>query len=408
MENKYSRKDFLKTGAAAAAGISLSAAAAGVSSAPAEMDRNGTYTVKIAGRDYCWRARLDNGRLAELARAQNTSTDLWLTRGLVDIQVNGYQGIEITADGLTVEALAACEETLAARGTTRWCPTVTTQDPALIRRVLATIHQAIGKGALKRVLCIHMEANYISPVEGYRGAHIPEYISEPDLEEYESWQKAAGGRIGYFSTAPEIKGGVDFVRYLASKGVLVALAHHNAPYEVVAAAVDAGARLSTHLFNGCAADLNRHHNPVLIQLAEDRLWASFIPDGHHVPYHVLKTGLRAKGLQRSVFTSDLTSLGGKPEGSYTVEGMQVEVKNGGAFLKGTPYLYGAWANLAQGIERATAAGVVTPAEAIRLASTNPARLMGVADGLEPEAGCQGPFVFFREQEGTLKLESIIG
>ena len=83
------------------------------------------------------------------------------------------------------------------------------------------------------------------------------------------------------------------------------------------------------------------------------------------------------------------------------------IRDGGAFLKGTPYLYGAWANLAQGIERATAAEVVTPGEAIRLSSTNPARLLGVKDNLEPAAGSESPFVMFREQNGALKLEGII-
>jgi len=411
MDKKISRKDFLKVSSTAAASLGLSAAvgpSSKASAAPvARMDRNGEYTVKIAGRDYCWRAKLENGSLVELARAADTSTDLWLTRGLVDIQVNGYADVELTSPELTMEGLAACEEALFEQGTVRWCPTVTSQESTLIREVLAKIAEAVEKGVLKRVQCIHMEANYLSPEEGYRGAHVPDYLTDPDIKEFESWQKAAGGRIGYVSMAPELKGGLEFIRHLASKGILVSLAHHNAPYELVAAAADAGARLSTHLFNGCAATMHRHHNVVLTQLSEDRLWASFLPDGHHIPYHVLKVGLRAKGLERSVFTSDLISLGGWPEGEYVIDGQEVIIRDGGAFLKGTPYLYGAWANLAQSIKRATAAGVVTPAEAIRLASTNPARLLGIKEGLEPAAGSEGPFVMFREQNGALKLEGII-
>ena len=411
MNKKISRKDFIRVSSTAAASLGLSSAvgtSSKASAAPvARMDGSGEYTVKIAGRDYCWRAKLENGRLVELTRATDTSTELWLTRGLVDIQVNGYAGVELTSPELTMEGLAACEKALFEQGTVAWCPTVTSQESGLIREVLAKIARAVETGVLKRVRFIHMEANYLSPQEGYRGAHVPDYLTEPDIKEFESWQKASGGRIGYVSVAPELKGGLEFIRYLASKDILVALAHHNAPYETVVAAADAGARLSTHLFNGCAATMHRHHNVVLTQLSEDRLWASFLPDGHHIPYHVLKVGLRAKGMERSVFTSDLISLGGSPEGDYVIDGQEVLIRNGGAFLKGTPYLYGAWANLAQGIERATAAQVVTPDEAIRLASTNPARLLGIEDSLEPAAGAEGPFVMFRESNGALKLEGII-
>ena len=411
MNKKISRKDFIRVSSTAAASLGLSSAvgtSSKASAAPvARMNGSGEYTVKIAGRDYCWRAKLENGRLVELTRATDTSTELWLTRGLVDIQVNGYAGVELTSPELTMEGLAACEKALFEQGTVAWCPTVTSQESGLIREVLAKIARAVETGVLKRVRFIHMEANYLSPQEGYRGAHVPDYLTEPDIKEFESWQKASGGRIGYVSVAPELKGGLEFIRHLASKDILVALAHHNAPYETVVAAADAGARLSTHLFNGCAATMHRHHNVVLTQLSEDRLWASFLPDGHHIPYHVLKVGLRAKGMERSVFTSDLISLGGSPEGDYVIDGQEVLISNGGAFLKGTPYLYGAWANLAQGIERATAAQVVTPDEAIRLASTNPARLLGIEDSLEPAAGTEGPFVMFRESNGALKLEGII-
>ena len=365
------------------------------------------YTVKIAGRDYCWRARVEKNSLAELSLAENASTDLWLTRGLVDIQVNGYQGVLLTRADNSVDDLARCEQALAAQGVVRWCPTVTTNDADVIRASLASIADAIEQGALKRVHCIHMEANFLSGEEGYRGAHIARFMQDPGVKEFESWQKAARGHIGYVSVAPERKGAIEFIHYLASRGIIVALAHHNAPLEVIAAAADAGARLSTHLFNGCAGTVQRHNNVIYSQLAEDRLWASFIPDGHHIPYHVLKVGLRVKGLDRSVFTSDLVYLGGYPEGEYTKAERTVEVRNGAIWIKGTSYLSGAWSSLAQGIERATAAGVVSPGQALRLASTNPARLLGIKDNLEPAAGSAGPFVLFRESAGALKLEKII-
>lgn len=366
------------------------------------------YTVRIPGRDYCWNAEITSGRLTSLDRADNESSPLWLTRGLVDIQVNGYANVMLTREGgNSDEDLARCERELAERGTTRWCPTVTTNDPQIIRDSLRSIARAVGNGSLSRVQCIHMEANFLSSEEGYRGAHMERYMEDPTLEEFDAWQEAAGGLIGYVSLAPERSGAIEFIKQLAERGILVALAHHNGSKEQITAAADAGARLSTHLFNGCKGDINRHNNPIYNQLSEDRLWASFIPDGHHIPYHVLKVGLRAKGLERSVFTSDVVYLGGSPEGEYTKGERTVEIRNGAVWMKGTPYLSGAWSTLSQGIERATAAGVVTPDEALRLSSNNPARLIGIEDSLEVAAGAQGPFVQFRETDGALTLEKTI-
>ncbi len=406
MHSKLSRKSFLKTGLAVAAG--LGAAPDAGRAAPDASDPREGLVVRLPGRDYCWQARIEQGRLAELTPLAGARTPLWLTRGLVDIQVNGYQGVNLTLPGgQSSDQLAACEQALAAEGTARWCPTITSDDPQVIRDSLAAVDRAVRQGALKQAHCIHLEANFLSSEEGYRGAHLARWQQDPDLPTFESFQQAAGGRIGYVTLAPERKGAIEFIKYLSAKGVLVALGHFNAPPEVVAAAVDAGARLSTHLFNGCAGTMHRHHNVILTQLAEDRLWASFLPDGHHIPHHVLKVGLRAKGLERAVFTSDLVHLGGLPEGVYAEGEQQVEVRDGAVFLKGTPYLYGAWCSLAKGIERATAAGIIAPGEALRLASTNPARLLRLEDDLTPAVGARGPFVLFREEQGALRLDRII-
>ncbi len=364
-------------------------------------------TVRLPGRVYPQRVHLEGGAVTELARADSPAEGLWLTRGLVDIQVNGYQGVLITSPELSLEGLEHLENELYKQGVSRWCPTVTTNEPSLIRDVLGKLNLALQKKVLRRVHCIHTEANWLSAEEGFRGAHIPRYMSDPSLEEFNSWQAAAGGHIGYVSLAPERKGALEFTRALAGQGVLVALAHHNADYDTVVAAALAGARLSTHLFNGCAAVLPRHNNPIFAQLAEDRLWASFIPDGHHIPYHVLKTGLRAKGLARSVFTSDLVYLGGKPDGEYTKGERTVQVRDGGVFMPGTGLLSGAWRSLAQGVDRAVAFGAVSADQALRLSSLNPAELLGVSGGNQVAPGAGGPFVLFRETQGGLRLERII-
>ncbi len=405
MNAKMDRRGFIKTGTAAMA--ALGAAQAAQAAAAVEKADGISLTVKIPGRPYAWDIEIRKGRIHSLKRAASGTTGLWLSRGLVDIQVNGYQGVELTAPDLTLEGLEACEKALAAQGLARWCPTVTSQEPKLILEVLGKIALGIEKGALRRVHCIHTEANWLSAEEGYRGAHLPQFMNDPSPAEFDTWQAAARGHIGYVSLAPERKGALDFVRYLSGKGVLPALAHHNAGYDTVQAAADAGARLCTHLFNGSAGVMPRHNNVIYHQLSEDRLWASFIPDGNHIPYHVLRVGLRAKGLERSVFTSDLVSLGGMPEGVYSFPEQEVEVRDGSVFLKGTPYLYGAWSSLAQCVGRAVAAGVLDPGDALRLASTNPARLLGMKDSLEAVPGASAPFVLFREENGGLCIDRIL-
>ncbi len=403
MNQTMDRREFLKLGAATTAAVSVGSAA---TPAPVEKAQDVEMAARIPGRPYVWNVRIDKGRITALEKAESKSSDVWLTRGLVDIQVNGYKGVKLTDPGLTLEGLEACEKALAGQGLVRWCPTITTQEPALIREVLAKVAQGIEKGALRRVLFIHTEANWLSAEEGYCGAHIPRFMKDPTVEEYESWQAAAKGHIGYVSLAPERKGAIEFIRYLNGKGVLIALAHHNADYRTIQAAVGAGARLSTHLFNGAASMMPRHNNVVYHQLSEDRLWASFIPDGHHIPHHVLRAGLRAKGLDRSVFVSDLVGLGGMPEGEYRSEEATVEVRDGAVFIKGTPYLSGAWSSLAQGVARVTASGIIDPGDALRLASQNPARLTRMNDDMEPVVGAPAPFVIFREENGSVKLDRI--
>ncbi len=405
MSASMDRRGFIKAGTAAVAALGVGRTT--VAAAETGKADDIKFKVKLPGRPYAWEVEIQKGRIVSLDRAADNASDLWLTRGLVDIQVNGYQGVELTDPGLSLDGLEACEKALIAQGLVRWCPTVTSQEPKLIKEVLGKIALAIDKGALKRVHCIHTEANWLSAEEGYRGAHLPQFMEDPTVEEFEAWQAAAKGHIGYVSLAPERKGAIEFIRSLSGKGVMVALVHHNADYDTVQAAVGAGARLSTHLFNGSASMMPRHNNVIYHQLSEDRLWASFIPDGHHIPYHVLRVGLRAKGLERSVLTSDLVSLGGMPEGVYHFPEQEVEVRDGGAFLKDTPYLYGAWSSLAQGVGRITASGIILPGDALVLASTNPARLLDMSDNLEPAVGAAAPFVLFREENGALRLDRIL-
>jgi N-acetylglucosamine-6-phosphate deacetylase len=186
----------------------------------------------------------------------------------------------------------------------------------------------------------HLEGPFISPVDGYRGAHPLPHVREPDWDEFRKYQDGANGRIKLVTLAPELPGALHLIERLTKSGVVVALGHTAADGNTIRDAVRAGAKLSTHLGNGCPVQLHRHSNPIWEQLAEDGLAASIIADGHHLPPAVLKVLLRSK--TNIILTSDLGSLAGLPPGIYREWDQALEVMaDGRIVLAGTPYLAGA-------------------------------------------------------------------
>lgn len=262
--------------------------------------------------------------------------------GLFDIQVNGGLGVSFNSPTLTATGVRTVAELLQGRGVTGFLPTLITGPPESLAHGFRTLESARETDPfLERMIPgYHLEGPYISPQDGYRGAHPLHHIREPDWDEFRRWNDAAGGRIRLVTLAPEVPGGLRFIERLAEAGIVVALGHTAADGATIRDAVKAGVKLSTHLGNGCPALLARHPNPIWDQLAEDGLWASVIADGHHLPRTVLQTILRAK--PNVVLTSDLSSLAGLVPGRYRDWEQDLEVTaDGRVLLAGTPYLAGA-------------------------------------------------------------------
>ncbi|MDQ3855223.1 MAG: amidohydrolase family protein [Chloroflexota bacterium] len=303
----------------------------------------------------------------------------WVGPGLIDIQVNGYMGHDLNDPAVTPDVVARLVRALWSVGVTGVCPTVITGSEARMCRSLEAVASACDSDPLvaHSVVCIHVEGPHISPEDGPRGAHPREHVRPPDLREYLRWQEASDGRVGIVTLAPEHPGSLEYIRALAADGVVVALGHTAASGEQLRAAVDAGARLSTHLGNGSQALIPRHSNYIWEQLAEDRLLASFIFDGHHLPPAAMKVMLRAKGPERAVLVSDAVAVAGQAPGVYeTAVGGTVELlPSGRLVLRGTPYLAGSASTLLDGIANAVRYAGVSLPEAVRLASIKPARLL---------------------------------
>jgi N-acetylglucosamine-6-phosphate deacetylase len=314
----------------------------------------------------------------------------YLFPGLVDLQVNGYAGHDLNADGIDDGVVVQLVEAQRRRGVTAFCPTLITAEEGKLTSALAVIRRVRRDRDMAAAMpCVHMEGPYISEVPGARGAHDPEHIRPPSIAEFGRWQHASGGIVGIVTLAPEVPGAIPFIRELAARGIVVSIGHTNASAEQISAAVEAGARLSTHLGNGTAAQLPRHPNHLWAQLADDRLSASFIADGHHLPVDTFTVMTRAKGVARSILVSDSAALAGLPPGDYdTPVGGRVTVDDDGRLrLSGSDLLAGSGRSLLDCLSWVVGRTEVSVAAALQMASSNPARLLGLAAarGLAPGA-----------------------
>ncbi|MBM3288556.1 MAG: amidohydrolase family protein [Candidatus Hydrogenedentes bacterium] len=324
---------------------------------------------------------------------------------LFDIQVNGYGGTDLQGRDVLPEDVAAVDAKLQRIGVSHWIPTIITSSFENIEHGCAAIAAARRDPSLaRRIPGVHIEGPYISPHDGPRGAHDRRHVRKPNLREFDRWQKAADGRVAYVTLAPEIDGAIPFIKEMARRGIVISLGHHQASADDVARAVDAGARMCTHLGNGMASTIDRHRNPLWPQLAEDWLHASIIADLEHLPPPVLKTIARVKGPDRLMITSDAVHIAGLKPGHYELAGMPVELlKTGRICLSGTELLAGSATSLLQGVLNLARHTDLTLEQAFACASSVPAALFGVsAPHAAPARGARANFLVLDIVRGPVR------
>lgn len=326
---------------------------------------------------------LEGDRLRLAPHDGAAERDLWVGPGWVDVQVNGFAGVDANDPATSPAGFARMTTALRSHGVTRYLPTVITAElPRMAACLRAAVRAIESEGDVAdAVPGLHLEGPFLSPADGARGAHPAAFVRPADTATFDDLQAAAGGRIRLLTLAPEVPGALALIAHAARQGVVVALGHTNADAATIAAAVDAGARLSTHLGNGTPALLPRHDNVIWTQLGEPRLAASAIFDGHHLPPAVMRVFAAVKGPERLVLTSDAVALAGMPPGVYrTPVGGEVELHASGRLtLRGTPYLAGSASSLADGVAHAVREAGVAVADAWAMVSTTPSRLLGLAD-----------------------------
>jgi len=307
---------------------------------------------------------------------------VFATPGLFDVQINGYWGRGFKDVDLGPEGIRDLCWSIALSGTTQFLPTITTDAPETMYDAMVNVATACRAypDVAAMVAGIHQEGPWISPVDGARGAHPLAHVAAPDISEFTRFQAAAEQRITMLTVAPEVEGALDLIKEVASHGVVVCLGHHQADGETIRQAVEAGARSVTHLGNGCHTVMPRHPNLLWEQAAEDRLYASIIADGQHLPPATAKVFYRAKPKDRLILVSDAISMAGAPPGLYRVREAIAELTAEGRFgYYQSPMLMGAamalarcLANMVRFVDEGR-----TPAAYVKHATEVPGTLMGL-------------------------------
>lgn len=303
----------------------------------------------------------------------------YLAPGLFDLQINGHGGVWYCDAGLTPEQVLKTLDAYFAHGVTRMCPTLITAGHDSLAAGFAALRQACDhhQWADAMVPGFHLEGPFISAEDGPRGAHPKEHVRPADWGEFCKLQDIAGGRIKLVTLAPESPNAVDFIRRAVASGITIALGHTGASREQILAAIDAGATLSTHLGNGSHGILKRHPNYIWEQLGDPRLFASIIPDGHHLPGTVVNTVVRTKSSYRTVLTCDAAGLAGCPPGSYELGSGRFDLLADGRIVVAGQDQILAGSSLAT--DTCVAAVIkmtgVSLKDAIDMASRTPARLL---------------------------------
>lgn len=329
-------------------------------------------------------------------RRADIRTDGWIAPGLIDLQVNGAYGFDFTADGATIAQVAA---RLPATGVTAFLPTIITSPLQAYPRFLSDVERvgsANARGA--QILGAHLEGPYLSPQ--HAGAHNPSYLRVPNRDELETWAGSPMVRVA--TLAPELPGALEMIRGLRARGVVVSAGHSDANYAQARAGFEAGVTWGTHLFNAMPPLAHREPGLVGALLSSD-VPVGLITDGIHVHPAAIKTVFRAKGARGITLVTDAMMAMGMEPGRYTLGDRAVIVDATSARLAdGT--LAGSILQMDAAIRNVIEYTGCSLADAIAMASTTPARLLGLQNkGRIAEDGDADLVIF----DKSLRVETTI-
>src|SRR5580765_325526 len=299
--------------------------------------------------------------------------------GFIDVHVHGVDGADVL-DG-SEDALAKIAAGLPRYGVTAFCPTTVACSAAMLERTLESVRRLKEKpGAGAQVIGAHLESNFINP--DYKGAQPAGYLYRPSSQEAGPILREilrSRQSVSIVTLAPELDGGLSLIRSLVETGIRVSLGHSGASFEIAEAAVDAGARHATHLFNRMPPLHHRDPGLAGAVLARHEVAAEIICDGTHVRSPMIQVAIAAKGTDRIMAVTDGTAASGLAEGgSASLGGRRICVRDGAAYLDdGT--LAGSVATMDRVFRFLVRRVGLSPSEASQLCSTTPASALGLHD-----------------------------
>lgn len=304
-----------------------------------------------------------------------------ITKGLIDIQINGFAGVDFNSGVLTADALDHALEALLATGVTTCLPTIITASPRQLEDRLVALDNSVRASRLGQLMCpgYHLEGPFLNPADGYSGCHPASAMTGANIKLFDHLQSKIAKPILLTTLAPEVEGGIAFIRQMKARNVLVAIGHSACDFDIVEQAAEAGATLSTHLGNGLPQVLPKLNNAIFAQLAEDSLTASFIADGIHIPSQALKALLRAKGNERSILVTDAVSAAAAPPGNYCFADLKIQrLEDGTVWNPSGMGLAGSSLRLDDAVRNLVRWNIASFDEAIAMASSRVADILASA------------------------------
>ncbi len=325
--------------------------------------------------------------------------------GFIDLQVNGYAGVDFSDSKTTPEMILDVAEVLADQGTVGFLATVTTNQRTVIEHCVETITSAIVKQHKKRhILGIHLEGPFISSEYGYRGIHSEGSICFPDIGWFSLLQEKSRGNIRMVTLAPELAGALEFIGSV-SPGVIASVGHSQCSFENVREAVREGLSIATHIGNGCRQIIDRHDNPIVNILACSELGLSFISDGFHLPEAFIRMILRSRPVEKLYVVSDAVKFAGMPAGIYSLkDGEKISLAQDGrlCLLSDPNVLAGSTSNMLKCMNNLAMLDVFTEDELYQIGCLNQMTLLKMDPNELTPCGARIAFDSVAKQFTTVK------
>lgn len=294
--------------------------------------------------------------------------------GLVDTHIHGYHGKDIM--NAEEGALNVISKGLLECGVTSFLPTTLTDSKEKTDAALKRVGQEYKDVEGAKVRGVFLEGPFFT--EKYKGAQNPAYMSDPKIDYLKEWIELSDGLVNKIAIAPEREGAEDFIKKANAMGVRVALGHSDATFDQAVAAVDAGANIFVHTYNGMSGLHHREPGMVGAAMSTDAI-SELICDGHHVNPNAANILMNAKGRDKVALITDCMSAGGMADGDYMLGDFPVRVEGGTARLKDGGSLAGSILKLKEAVKNVIDWEIADIFEAIQMASLVPAKSVGIDD-----------------------------